>query len=66
MLPGGQMRFDLPTEPGYNYTIQFNPSLSNPAGWTPLLVTNATTSLISFTNTPPPGGKTGFYRASQN
>lgn len=65
-LPGGQIRFDLPTEPGYNYTIQCNHDLNNPSGWTTLLATNATTALLSFTNAPPSGTQAGFYRALQN
>jgi len=29
MLPSGQLRFDLPTEPGYNYTIQVSQQLAS-------------------------------------
>ncbi len=32
LLAGGQVRFDLPTEPGYTYTIQFTQNPANPAG----------------------------------
>jgi hypothetical protein len=66
LLPSGQLRFDLPTEPAYTYSIQFNQNLGNPKGWTSLLTTNATASLISFTNTPDIGLQAGFYRASLN
>jgi hypothetical protein len=65
LLPSGQIRFDLPTEPSYIYNIQFNQNLANPDGWTSVLTTNATTSLLSFTNTLI-AGQSGFYRASQN
>jgi hypothetical protein len=65
LLPGGQMRFDVPTEPGYTYTIQSTDNLANPS-WTTLLTTNATTSLLSFTNTPGLGAREAFYRASHN
>jgi hypothetical protein len=60
-LPGGSIQFDLTTTPGQTYEIQFNSVLSNPAGWTPLLVTNASTNMVTFTNSPPSG--LGFYRA---
>jgi hypothetical protein len=66
LLPGGQFRFDLPTEPGYTYTIEYAQDLANPAGWTTLLTNNATTTLLSFTNTPAPNSPAGFYRASHN
>jgi hypothetical protein len=66
VLPGGQFRFDLPTEPGYAYTIQFSQNLADPAGWTTIFATNATTPLLSFTNTPAAGAPAGFYRASHN
>ncbi|HEV2391592.1 MAG TPA: hypothetical protein VG146_04425 [Verrucomicrobiae bacterium] len=66
LLPGGQLRFDLPTEPGYAYTIQFAQNLGNPAGWTTLFTNHATTPLTSFTNTLPPNAPAGFYRASHN
>ena len=65
-LPGGSFRLDLTATPGTSYTIQFNPQISNAAGWTPLLTTNASANLLSFTNTPPPGSAAGFYRASRN
>jgi hypothetical protein len=65
-LSGGGVRFDLATTPGLTYTVQFNQSLNNPAGWTPLLVTNASGSSVSFTNPPPAGSGTGFYRAYHN
>jgi hypothetical protein len=66
LLPGGQFRFDLPTEPGYNYTIEFTQNLADPAGWTTIFANHATTALMSFTNTPPLNGPAGFYRASHN
>jgi len=66
LLPGGQFRFDLPTEPAYTYRIQFSHDPANPSGWTTLLLTNATTSLLSFTNTSTAGPQAGFYRAAQN
>jgi hypothetical protein len=66
LLPGGQFRFDLPTEPGYTYTIQFSENLAEPAGWTTLFATNATTRLLSFTNTAAAGAPVGFYRASHD
>ena len=52
LLPGVQFRCDLPTEPGYTYTIQYAQDVANPAGWTTLLTNNATPALLSFTNTP--------------
>jgi hypothetical protein len=64
LLPGSQFRFDLPTEPGYTYTIQFSQNLADPASWTTIFRNQATTSLLSFTNTPPVNAQTGFYRAS--
>jgi len=66
VLPGGHFRFDLPTVPGYTYTIQFSENLADRAAWTTLLATNATTPLLSFTNTPAAGAQAGFYRASHN
>jgi hypothetical protein len=66
LLPDGQFRFDLPTEPGYAYTIQFNQNLADPSGWNTLLATNAATALLAFTNIPPLGAQPGFYRASHN
>lgn len=66
MLPGGQFRFDLATQPGHAYTIEFNEGLSNAAGWTPLFTTNASAYLLSFTNMPPVGTSAGFYRAIVN
>ena len=66
LLPGSQFRFDLPTVPGYTYTIQFSENLADRAAWTTLLATNATTPLLSFTNTPAAGAQAGFYRASHN
>ena len=66
LLSGGQIRFDLPTLPGYNYTLQYSQDLSNPASWTSLLTTNSSANFISFTNTLPIGSKAGFYRAYHN
>jgi hypothetical protein len=66
VLPGGQFRFDLPTEPGYTYTIQYAQDLANPAGWTKLLTNHAATTLLSFTNTPGSNAPGGYYRASHN
>ena len=66
LLPGGQFRFDLPTEPGYTYTIEFAQDLANPAGWTTLLTNHAATTLLSYTNTPPTNAPAGFYWASHN
>lgn len=62
LLPTGQVRFDFPTEPGYNYTVQFNRGLADATEWTTLLATNATAGLVSFTNNPPIGSQAGFYR----
>ncbi len=66
LLSGGQFRFDLPTEPGYTYAIQFTENLAAPAAWTTIFTTNATTALLSFTNTPAASASGGFYRASHN
>jgi len=66
VLPTGQLRFDLPTEPGYTYTIQFNQDVSNPAGWAPIFSTNATSALLSYTNIPTAGQPAGFFRATHN
>jgi hypothetical protein len=66
LLPSGQFRFDLPTEPGYTYAIQSKTSLTDPGGWTTLLSNKVTTALLSFTNTPPASAKSAFYRASHN
>ena len=66
LLPTGQFRFDLPTEPGYTYTIQSRTSLTDPGGWTTLLSNKVTTALLSFTNTPSGSAKSAFYRASHN
>jgi hypothetical protein len=65
-LAGGKSRFDLPTEPGYTYTIQFTSKLSDHASWTTLLSTNASTALLSFTNTAGAGATAGYYRATHN
>jgi hypothetical protein len=65
-LPGGQFRFDLPTEPGYTYRIEFTDDLSGPTGWTTLFTTNASTALLSFMNEPGVRGGGGFYRASHD
>jgi hypothetical protein len=61
-LPGGGVQFDLTTTPGSTYEIQFNPSLSDAAGWTDLLVTNAVTNIVTFSNSQPSAA--GFYRAA--
>jgi hypothetical protein len=66
VLPNGRLRFDLPTEPEYVYTVQFNKNLTNPAGWMALFSNKATTTSISFTNTALPTAQAGFYRASHN
>jgi hypothetical protein len=66
VLPGGQFRFDLPTQPGYTYNIQFTQNPAQPNAWTTLFTTNATTALLTFTNTPATGAATGFYRATHN
>ncbi|HUA65286.1 MAG TPA: hypothetical protein VME24_05530 [Alphaproteobacteria bacterium] len=63
---GSRFRFDLPTEPGYNYSVQFNQNLAKPLGWITLFSTNATAVLLSFTNSPPAGAAAGFYRALLN
>jgi hypothetical protein len=64
LLPGGGIQFDLATTPGVTYSIQFNENLSDPAGWTSLIVTNAASSSVTFTNTPPTSNA-GFYRVVQ-
>jgi hypothetical protein len=66
LLPGRGVSFDFPTAPGVTYTIQFNPDLSNPSGWTPLLISNAIATSLAFTNPPPAGANPGFYRAFHN
>jgi hypothetical protein len=66
LLSSGQVRFDLPTEPGYTYTIQFNQDLANPAGWTTVWSNSATSVLLSYTNLPTPGRQAGFFRATLN
>jgi hypothetical protein len=66
LLPGGQFRFDLPTEPGYTYAIQFTGNPADSAAWTTIFTTNAATALLSFTNTPASGARAGFYRALHN
>jgi hypothetical protein len=66
VLTGGQFRFDLPMEPGYAYTVQFTQNPANAASWSTIYSTNAGTTLLSFTNTPPVGAPAGFYRASHN
>jgi hypothetical protein len=63
-LPSGQFRFDLPTEPGHTYTIQFSQSVADPAGWTTISTNQTTTALLSFTNTPVTSA--GFYRVSSD
>lgn len=64
-LPNGEIRFDLPTEAGITYSIQFSTNLANSAGWSNVLVTNATATLLSFTNMVG-DAQSGFYRASHN
>jgi hypothetical protein len=67
MLLGGQnIRFDLLTTPGMNYTVQFNADLQQPNGWTNLLTATATSTLAPVTNNPTASFLTGFYRAFQN
>lgn len=67
MLLGGQnIRFDLLTTPGMNYTVQFNPDLRQPSGWTNLFTGAATSTLTPVTNNPAASLLTGFYRAFQN
>jgi hypothetical protein len=67
MLLGGQnIRFDLLTTPGMNYTVQFNADLQQPSGWTNLLTGTATSTLTPVTNNPAASLLTGFYRAFQN
>ncbi len=66
LLPSGQFRFELPMEPGYSYTIQFNQNLTHSSGWTTIYSNSATATLLSFTNTPPPNAQPGFYRATHN
>jgi hypothetical protein len=66
LLPGGGLSFDLPTTPGVYYTIQFNPDLSNPSGWSSILTTDAVGSSLTFSNPPPAGASPGFYRAFHN
>ena len=65
-LPTGQFRFDLPTEPGYGYTIGSSQNLADPASWTTIVSNIATSTLLSFTNAPPSGAPAIFYRASHN
>ena len=66
LLPGGQFRFDLPTEPGYTYNIQSTANLADPTSWATLFTTNAATTLLSFTNPPVAGAQSAFFRASHN
>jgi hypothetical protein len=66
MLPGGQFRFDLPTEPSYAYTVQFTQTPGDPASWTPIFTNIATTALLSFINAVPAGAQAGFYQATHN
>lgn len=66
VLPGGQFRFDLATQPGYTYNIQYSSNLADPAGWSTIFTTNAATTLLSFTNPPVSGAQAVFYRASHN
>lgn len=62
-LPTSQFRFDLPTEPGYIYGIQTSPDL---VAWTTVFSTNATSALLSWTNTISPAVRASFYRAYHN
>jgi hypothetical protein len=65
LLPKGQFRFDLPTEPGYTYSIERTDNVAGPSGWATILTTNAATSLLSFTNTTGAVNTgAGYYRAS--
>ncbi|HEY3852906.1 MAG TPA: hypothetical protein VGO67_00770 [Verrucomicrobiae bacterium] len=63
LLPGVSVRFDFSTTPGLSYTVQFNSNLSNSAGWTGLQTTEATGSVLSFTNGP--SSREGFFRVLQ-
>jgi hypothetical protein len=65
MLPGGVLQFDITTTPGLNYTVQFNQTLANSAGWTPLLTTNASASVTTFATSPASGNPAGYYRVIQ-
>lgn len=65
-LPAGQLQFEFPAAPGTAYTIEFSSDLGNPLGWTSLPSTNATSSLLQITDTPPPGTSVRFYRARHN
>jgi hypothetical protein len=66
LVPGGGIQFDLATTPGVTYTVQFSGDLSIPSGWTSLLVTNANSTSVTFTNTSLGGTNAGFYRAFHN
>jgi len=65
LLPGGQLRFDVPTEPGFMYNIQVTQDLANPTNWTTLATMSATTYLLSYTNNPSSGGQVVFYKVTQ-
>jgi hypothetical protein len=66
LLSGGRFRADLPTEPGYTYTIQFSQNPADPTSWTAIITNTATAFQLSFTNTVPAGAQAGFYRATHN
>jgi hypothetical protein len=63
VLGDGSVRFDLAVTTGTTCTVQFNPELGNPDGWQTILATNAGTNWLSFTNMPPNGVGSGYYRA---
>jgi hypothetical protein len=64
-IPGGGLQFDFTTTPGLTYTVQFNSDLSDSTGWSTLLTTNAAANSVSYTNSPPSGTATGYYRVIQ-
>jgi hypothetical protein len=65
-LANAQISFQLQTQAGYLYVIEFNSDLGNANGWTQLLSSNALGSVIQVTDTVSAGGAARFYRARAN
>jgi hypothetical protein len=65
-LANAQISFQLQTQAGYLYVIEFNSDLGNANGWTQLLSSNALGSVIQVKDTVSAGGAARFYRARAN
>jgi hypothetical protein len=65
-LASAQISFQLQTQAGHAYVIEFNSDLANSNGWTLFLSSNALGSVIQVTDTVSASGGARFYRARAN